>query len=88
MLDGIENWHYPGIFGESLILDLFFTFILEHITEPFVLGKGMSLVAVDNLVLLERLSNLDKILLEQTFNHILLLKNRHFDLLAYVCSNS
>ena len=53
ILESTENWHYRDLVGESLIMELCFTFLLEHITEPFVLGKGMSLVAVDNLVLLE-----------------------------------
>ena len=47
MQDATENCHYPELVGEPLMLELNFTFPLEHVTEIFVLGKRMSSVAVD-----------------------------------------
>ena len=46
MQDAAENCHYPELVGESLTLELSFTFPLEHVTELIVLGKRISLVAV------------------------------------------
>ena len=48
MQDATENCHYPELVGEPLRLELNFTFPLEHVTEPIVLGERMSSVAVDN----------------------------------------
>ena len=47
MQDATENCHYPELVGESLRLELNFTFPLEHVTELIVLGERMSSVAVD-----------------------------------------
>ena len=47
MQDATENCHYPELVGESLRLELNFTFPLEHVTELIVLGGRMSPVAVD-----------------------------------------
>ena len=55
MQDATENCHYPELVGEPLRLELNFTYPLENVTELIVLGERMSSVAVDNLVLLERM---------------------------------
>ena len=47
MQDATEICHYPGLVGEPLRLELNFTFPLEHVSEPTVLGERMSSVAVD-----------------------------------------
>ena len=56
MEDATENSHYPELVGEPLRLELSFTNPLENATEVIVLGERMSSVAVDKLVLLERIS--------------------------------
>ena len=45
--DATENCHYPELVGESLRMELNFTFPLEHVTKLIVLGERMSSVAVD-----------------------------------------
>ena len=47
MRDANENCHYPDLVGETLRLELNFTFPLEHVTELTVMGERMSSVAVD-----------------------------------------
>ena len=47
MQDAAENCHHPPVVGEPLRLELNFTFPLELVTEPNVLGERMSSVAVD-----------------------------------------
>ena len=47
MQDDIENCQYPELVGESLRLELNFTFPQEHVTELIVMGERMSSVAVD-----------------------------------------
>ena len=47
MQDATENCHYPERIGEPLRLELNFTFPLEHVTVPILLGERMSSVAVD-----------------------------------------
>ena len=47
MQDATENCQYPELFGEPLRLELNFTFPLEQVTEPILLGERMSSVAVD-----------------------------------------
>ena len=47
MQDATENCHYPELVGETLRLELNFSFPLEHVTELIVLGEPMSSVAVD-----------------------------------------
>ena len=59
MQDATENYHYPQLVGEPLRLEQNFTFPPEHVTELIALGERMSSVAVDNMVLLEKLSKLD-----------------------------
>ena len=45
--DATENCHYPELVGETLRLELNFTFPLEHVAELIVFGERMSSVAVD-----------------------------------------
>ena len=47
MHNATENCHYPELVGETLRLEINFTFSLEHVTELIVLGERMSSVAVD-----------------------------------------
>ena len=47
MQDANENCHYPELVAEPFRLELNFTFPLEHVTEPIVLGERMSSIAVD-----------------------------------------
>ena len=47
--DATENCHYPELVGEQLRLELNITQPLENVTELFVLGERMSLVAVDKV---------------------------------------
>ena len=47
MQDATENCHYPELFGESVRLELNFTFPLIHVTDLIVLGERISSVAVD-----------------------------------------
>ena len=47
MQDATEICHYLELVGETLRLELNFTFPPEHVTELIVLGERMSSVAVD-----------------------------------------
>ena len=47
MQDAAEHCHYPGLIGEPLRLELYFSSPLENVTEIIVLGKRMSCVAGD-----------------------------------------
>ena len=47
MQDATENCHYPELVGEPLMLELYFTFHLEHVNEFIVLEERMLSVAVD-----------------------------------------
>ena len=47
MQDATQNFHYPELVGEVLMLELNFTFPLEHVTELIVLGVRMSSVAIN-----------------------------------------
>ena len=38
MQDATENCHYPELVGVPLMLELSFTFSIEHVTELIVLG--------------------------------------------------
>ena len=49
MQDAAENCHYPELVGEPLMLELNFSFPLEHVTELILLGERMSSVAVDKV---------------------------------------
>ena len=65
MQDATENCLFPELVGEPLRLELNFTFPLEHVTELIVLGKRMSSVAVDKIVLLEKTSKRENVSLQQ-----------------------
>ena len=45
--DAAEKYHYQKLVGEPQSWELNFTHLPKHVTEPFVLGERMSLVAVD-----------------------------------------
>ena len=47
MQDATEICHYPELIGETLNLEINFTFTTEHVPEFIVLGERMSSVAVD-----------------------------------------
>ena len=47
MQDATEHCHYPEIIGEPLRLELYFSSLLENVTEVIVLGEPMSSLAVD-----------------------------------------
>ena len=55
MQHATEKCHYAERVGKSLRLELNFTHPLENVTELILLGKRMSSVAADKLVLLERM---------------------------------
>ena len=77
MEDATENCHYSELVGETLRLELNFTFPLEHVTKHIVLCERMSLVAVDKFGVVGKKSKLDSISLQQIINRILLLKYRY-----------
>ena len=52
MRDANKKCHYPELVGESLRLELSFTFPLEHITKLNMLGQRMPPVAVDKIAVL------------------------------------
>ena len=68
--DATENCHYPELAGESLRLELNFTFPLEHVTELIVLGERMSSVAVDKFGAVGKISKTDNFSLQQLMNRI------------------
>ena len=45
--DATKNCHYPELVGESMRLELNFTYRPAHVTELFVLRERRSWVAVD-----------------------------------------
>ena len=47
MQDATEHCHYPELIGEPLRLELYFSSLLENVTEVIVLGERMPSVAVD-----------------------------------------
>ena len=47
MQDATEHCHYLELIGESLRLELYFSSLLENVTEIIVLAKRLSSVAVD-----------------------------------------
>ena len=77
MQDATEKCHYPEVNGEPLRLELNFTFPLKHVTELIVLGERMSSVAVGSFVMLEKISKMDIVSLQQIINRIPLLKYRY-----------
>ena len=74
MKDATEQCHYPELIGEPMRLELYFSSPLENVTEVIVLGEVMSCVAVDSLVLWERIFEMDNTFLKQIVNRIHLLK--------------
>ena len=55
MQNPTQNCHYTEIVGEPLMLELNFTFPLEHVNELIVLGERMSSIAVDKLGVIGKL---------------------------------
>ena len=47
MQDATEHCHYPEFFGQPLRLELYFSSLLENVTEVIVLGERMSSAAID-----------------------------------------
>ena len=47
MQGATKNCHYPELAGEPMRLELYFIYPWEHVIELIVLGKRVSLVAVD-----------------------------------------
>ena len=47
MQDATEHCHYPELIGEPLRFEIYFSSLLENVTEVIVLGERMSCVAVD-----------------------------------------
>ena len=76
MQDATENCHYPELVGDPLRLDQNFTFLSEHVTELIVLGRRMSLVAVEKTGDVGT-SEGDNISLQKKINRIPLLKYRY-----------
>ena len=74
MQDATENCHYPELVGEPQRLEPNFTFPLEFVSEPIVLGERMSPIALDKLLLLEKIPKMDNASLQQKINRIPLLK--------------
>ena len=70
--------HYSELVTEKLGLELNITFPLQHVTKLIVLGERMSSVAVTILVLMEKLSKMDNVSIQQIFNRIPLPKCRFF----------
>ena len=54
-----ENRHHPEKFRDPLRLKLNFNFLLDHVTELFVLGERMSRVAVDKFGVVGKEPRLD-----------------------------
>ena len=77
MRDATEHCHYPELIAEPLRLELYFSSPLENVTKVIVLGERMSSVAVDSLVLWERIFEMDNTSLKQIVNRIPLLKYRY-----------
>ena len=84
MQDATENFHYPGLVGEPLRLELNFTFPLEHVTELMVFEPRIDCtenechrLQLTCLVLLENTSKMHNVSLQQIINCILLLKYRY-----------
>ena len=67
-----EKCHYPELVGETLRLELNFTFSL-HNTEIIVFGERMSSVAVDKVGVVGKKYEMDNVSLQQLINSIPLL---------------
>ena len=77
MQDSTENCHYPEPVREQLRLDLNFTFPLEYDTELIVLGNDCLRLQLTSVVLLEKISKMDNVSLQQTIIRIPRLKYRY-----------
>ena len=56
MQDATKQCHQPGLVGQTLKLELIFTFPLEDVTDIIVLGERICLVAVDKFGAFEKKS--------------------------------
>ena len=77
MQDPTEKYHYPGLVGETLRLELNFTSLLEHVTELIVLGERLSAVAVDKFGAVEKIIWKDNVSLQRIFNRVPPFKYRY-----------
>ena len=77
MQDADENCHYPELVGEPRMLELNFTFPIEHVTGLIVLGEQMSSVAVDKFGVVGKKSKMDEVSLQEIINRIPPLKYRY-----------
>ena len=59
MQDAAEKYPYPELFVEQLTMQVNFTFPLQHVSELNLLGERMSLVAVDEIGVVRKLSKMD-----------------------------
>ena len=70
MQDSTEICHYPEPVREQLRLELNFTFPLEYDTELIVLGNDCLRLQLTSVVLLEKISKMDNVSLQQTIIRI------------------
>ena len=75
--DITEKCHSPELVGETLRLELFFTFPLEHVNKLIVMGNECLWLQLTNLVLPERRSKKDNVSLQQITICIPLLMYRY-----------
>ena len=62
------NCHYSELVGSPLTLELNLTFPLGHVTEFIVLGKRTSWIAVDKILLSDKVSEMDNVSLKHELN--------------------
>ena len=74
--DGTEKSHYRELVGEPLRLELTLILPLGQVTKLIGLEERMLVVAVATLALLERISQMDNVVLQQKTNCILPLNHR------------
>ena len=79
MQKAAENRHHPEKFRDPLRLKLNFNFLLDHITELFVLGERMSRVAADKFGVVGKEPRLDSIFQGQLINRIPALNYKYPD---------
>ena len=77
MQDATENCYYPELVGEPLMLELNFTFPLEHVSEFIVMGNECLRLRLRSLVLLEKTPRMDSFSLQQIINRIPQLRYRY-----------
>ena len=78
MQDATEKCRYPELVGESLTLELNFTYPVEHVTELIIFGKRISSVAVDKFGVVGKESKMDNVSFPQIINRIPLLEYLYF----------